>query len=100
MAASRGVAANGSTHRLRPRALLTHSCSSALDMTALPLDIADGDEIMMPLDTFVSTANAFAARLSSPTFERKRSTWMKHVETAVTPRIRTSGYIVLVCLPD
>ncbi len=41
------------------KALLTHSCSSALDMAALLLDIKSGDEIILPSYTFVSTANAF-----------------------------------------
>ncbi|WP_457832682.1 DegT/DnrJ/EryC1/StrS family aminotransferase, partial [Staphylococcus aureus] len=41
------------------KALLTHSCTAALEMAALLLDIEPGDEIIMPSYTFVSTANAF-----------------------------------------
>src|SRR5580692_7158719 len=41
------------------KALLTHSCTSALDMAALLLDLKSGDEVIMPSFTFVSTANAF-----------------------------------------
>ena len=41
------------------KALLTHSCTVALEMSALLLDIQPGDEIIMPSYTFVSTANAF-----------------------------------------
>ena len=44
------------------KALLTTSCSSALDMSALLLDIQPGDEVIMPSFTFVSTANAFVMR--------------------------------------
>src|SRR5471032_3174190 len=44
------------------RALLTHSCTGALDMAAILCDLAPGDEVIMPSYTFVSTANAFARR--------------------------------------
>jgi len=49
-------------------ALLTHSCTAALEMTALLLDIKPGDEIIMPSYTFVSTANAFVLRGGIPVF--------------------------------
>jgi dTDP-4-amino-4,6-dideoxygalactose transaminase len=45
-----------------PRALLTTSCTHALEMAALLLDVAPGDEVIVPAFTFVSTANAFAMR--------------------------------------
>ena len=44
------------------KAFLTHSCTTALEMAALLLDIKQGDEVIMPSYTFVSTANAFALR--------------------------------------
>jgi dTDP-4-amino-4,6-dideoxygalactose transaminase len=44
------------------RALITHSCTAALEMCALLINIQAGDEIIMPSYTFVSTANAFALR--------------------------------------
>jgi len=44
------------------RALLTPSCTAALEMTALLLDLQPGDEVIVPSFTFVSTANAFALR--------------------------------------
>lgn len=44
------------------KALLTTSCSTALEMAALLLDIKPGDEVIMPSYTFVSTANAFVMR--------------------------------------
>ncbi|VAX10980.1 dTDP-4-amino-4,6-dideoxygalactose transaminase [hydrothermal vent metagenome] len=50
------------------KALLTHSCTSALEMAALLLDIKPGDEIIMPSFTFVSTANAFVLRGGIPVF--------------------------------
>lgn len=50
------------------KALLTHSCTAALEMTALLADIALGDEIIMPSYTFVSTANAFVLRGGVPVF--------------------------------
>ena len=49
-------------------ALLVHSCTAALEMTALLLDIKHGDEIIMPSYTFVSTANAFVLRGGKPVF--------------------------------
>jgi len=44
------------------RALLTTSCTHALEMTALLLDLKPGDEVILPSFTFVSTANAYALR--------------------------------------
>jgi len=74
------------------RALLTHSCSSALDMTALLLDIAAGDEIIMPSYTFVSTANAFVLRGGVPVFVDIREDTLnldeRLIEAAITPRTR------------
>lgn len=51
-----------------PRALVTTSCTHALEMTALLLDIAPGDEVIVPDFTFVSTANAFVLRGARPVF--------------------------------
>lgn len=45
-----------------PKALLTPSCTAALEMAALLIDIQPGDEVIMPSYTFVSTANAFVLR--------------------------------------
>lgn len=49
-------------------ALLTHSCTAALEMMPLLLDIGPGDEVIMPSYTFVSTANAFVLRGAVPVF--------------------------------
>lgn len=50
------------------KALLTHSCTGALEMAAILFDVQAGDEVIMPSFTFVSTANAFALRGAVPVF--------------------------------
>lgn len=50
------------------KALLTHSCTAALEMAAILCDLAPGDEVIMPSFTFVSTANAVALRRAVPVF--------------------------------
>lgn len=51
-----------------PKALLTTSCTHALEMAALLLDIKPGDEVIVPSFTFVSTVNAFVLRGALPVF--------------------------------
>jgi dTDP-4-amino-4,6-dideoxygalactose transaminase len=51
-----------------PKALLTTSCTHALEMAALLLDIEPGDEVIVPSFTFVSTINAFVLRGAKPVF--------------------------------
>ncbi|HEY8504746.1 MAG TPA: dTDP-4-amino-4,6-dideoxygalactose transaminase [Gemmataceae bacterium] len=51
-----------------PKALLTTSCTHALEMAALLLDLKPGDEVVVPSFTFVSTANAFALHGARPVF--------------------------------
>jgi dTDP-4-amino-4,6-dideoxygalactose transaminase len=51
-----------------PKVLLTTSCTDALELAALLLDLEPGDEVVMPSFTFVSTANAFALRGARPVF--------------------------------
>ena len=74
------------------RALLTHSCTAALEMSALLLDIQPGDEVIMPSYTFVSTANAFALRGGVPVFVDIREDVLNLdeslIEAAITPRTR------------
>ena len=74
------------------KALLTHSCSSALDLAALLLDIESGDEIIMPSYTFASTANAFVLRGAVPVFVDIREDTLnldeRLIEAAITPRTR------------
>ncbi|MBA4372487.1 MAG: dTDP-4-amino-4,6-dideoxygalactose transaminase [Thermodesulfovibrio sp.] len=50
------------------KALLTHSCTAALEMAAMLIGIQPGDEVIMPSYTFVSTANAFVLRGAVPVF--------------------------------
>ena len=50
------------------KALLTHSCTAALEMAAILADINEGDEVIMPSFTFVSSANAFVLRGATPVF--------------------------------
>jgi len=49
-------------------ALLTHSCTAALEMSALLAEVGPGDEVIMPSYTFVSTAIAFVMRGATPVF--------------------------------
>jgi dTDP-4-amino-4,6-dideoxygalactose transaminase len=49
-----------------PRALLTTSCTHALEMAALLLEVRPGDEVIVPSFTFVSTVNAFVLRGAQP----------------------------------
>lgn len=51
-----------------PKALLTTSCTHALEMSALLLDIQPGDEVIVPSFTFVTTVNAFVLRGAKPVF--------------------------------
>ncbi len=72
--------------------LLTHSCTAALEMCALLLDLQPGDEVVMPSFTFVSTANAMALRGAVPVFVDVRADTLnidpRAIEAAITPRTR------------
>lgn len=74
------------------KALLTHSCTAALEMAALLLDIQPGDEIIMPSYTFVSTANAFVLRGGVPVFVDIREDTLnldeRLIEAAITERTK------------
>jgi dTDP-4-amino-4,6-dideoxygalactose transaminase len=74
------------------KALLTHSCTAALEMTALLLDIKPGDEVIMPSFTFVSTANAIVLRGGVPIFVDIRDDTLnideQLIEDAITPRTK------------
>ncbi len=69
------------------QALLTHSCTAALEMSALLIDIEPGDEIIMPSYTFVSTANAFALRGGVPVFIDVRPDTINMDENLIEPAI-------------
>ena len=75
-----------------PRALLTHSCTAALEMAALLCDLDPGDEVIMPSFTFVSTANAVVLRGAVPVFVDIRPDSLNIdeslIEAAITPRTK------------
>jgi len=74
------------------KVLLTTSCTHALEMAALLLDIREGDEVICPSYTFVSTINAFTLRGAKPVFVDIRPDTLNMDETAIesliTPRTR------------
>ena len=74
------------------KALLTTSCSDALELSALLADIQPGDEIICPSYTFVSTANAFVLRGAKIVFVDIRPDTMnideKLIEAAITPKTK------------
>jgi len=74
------------------RALLTHSCTAALEMAAILCDVRPGDEVIVPSFTFVSTANAFVLRGARPVFVDIRPDTLNidedKIEQAVTPKTR------------
>lgn len=73
-------------------ALLTHSCTAALELAAIAAGIGEGDEVIMASFTFVSTANAFVLRGARPVFvDIRRDTLGMDIDCvagAVTPRTR------------
>ncbi|HEV7271689.1 dTDP-4-amino-4,6-dideoxygalactose transaminase [Pseudoxanthomonas sp.] len=75
-----------------PKALLTHSCTAALEMAALLLDLEAGDEVIMPSYTFVSTASAFVLRGAVPVFVDIREDTLnideRLIEAAIGPRTK------------
>jgi dTDP-4-amino-4,6-dideoxygalactose transaminase len=74
------------------RALLTHSCTAALEMSAILSRVGPGDEVIMPSFTFVSTANAFVLRGATPVFVDIRLDTLNidetKIETAITARTK------------
>jgi len=74
------------------KALLTTSCTHALEMTAILLDIKEGDEVIMPSYTFVSTANAFVLRGATIVFIDIRPDTMNidenKIEKAITDKTK------------
>lgn len=69
------------------KALLTHSCTAALEMAAILADIRPGDEVIMPSYTFVSTANAFVLRGGVPVFVDIRPDTLNIDETLIEAAI-------------
>lgn len=69
------------------KALLTHSCTAALEMAAILADIQPGDEVIIPSYTFVSTANAFVLRGAVPVFIDIRPDTLNLDETKIEAAI-------------
>jgi dTDP-4-amino-4,6-dideoxygalactose transaminase len=74
------------------KALLTHSCTAALEMAAILSGVGAGDEVIMPSFTFVTTANAFVLRGATPVFVDIRPDTLNidetKIEAAITPRTK------------
>jgi dTDP-4-amino-4,6-dideoxygalactose transaminase len=74
------------------KVLLTTSCTHALEMFALLLDIQPGDEVIIPSFTFVSTVNAFVLRGAKPIFADVRPDTLNlnesRLEALITPRTK------------
>jgi dTDP-4-amino-4,6-dideoxygalactose transaminase len=79
------------------RALLTTSCTHALEMSALLLDISAEDEVIIPAFTFVSTANAFVLRGATPRFADVRKDTFNIDDTLLESLIspRTKAIVVV-----
>lgn len=80
-----------------PKALLTTSCTHALEMSALLLRVEPGDEVIMPSFTFVSTANAFALRGARIVFADIRPDTL-NLDEAILPSLitnRTKAIVVV-----
>src|SRR3989304_8634298 len=69
------------------KVLLTTSCTHALEMAAILLDIKPGDEVIIPSFTFVSTVNAFLTRGARPVFIDIRPDTLNFDEGRLTPLI-------------
>jgi dTDP-4-amino-4,6-dideoxygalactose transaminase len=74
------------------KCLLTTSCTDALEMAAILLDIQPGDEVIMPAFTFVSTANAFVMRGAKIIFADSQSKHpnicIKSIKASITPKTK------------
>src|SRR6185436_19761394 len=79
------------------KVLLTHSCTAALEMTAILAGVGPGDEVILPSYTFVSTANAFVLRGATPVFVDVRADTLNIDETRIEAAItsRTKAIVVV-----
>jgi dTDP-4-amino-4,6-dideoxygalactose transaminase len=77
------------------RALLTHSCTAALEMAAILCDIQPGDEVIMPSFTFVSTANAFVLRGGVPVFVDIRPDTLNLDETLTASAVTDKTKVIV-----
>ncbi len=77
------------------KALLTHSCTAALEMAAILANIQPGDEVIMPSYTFVSTANAFVLRGAVPVFVDIRLDTLNIDETLIEGAITSKTKVIV-----
>ncbi|MDO8651356.1 MAG: dTDP-4-amino-4,6-dideoxygalactose transaminase [Undibacterium sp.] len=77
------------------KALLTHSCTAALEMAAMLADLQPGDEVIMPSYTFVSTANAFVLRGATPVFVDIRPDTLNIDETKIEDAITSRTKVIV-----
>ena len=79
------------------RALLTQSCTAALEMAAILCEVGPGDEVIVPSFTFSSTANAFVLRGATPVFVDIRPDTLnideRLLEDAITPRTKAVAVV-------
>ncbi len=78
------------------KVLLTTSCTHALDMSALLLNLEPGDEVILPSFTFVSTVNAFILRGAKPVFVDIRTDTLNIDETKIEPMINDHTKAIVV----
>lgn len=77
------------------KALLTHSCTAALEMAAMLANVGPGDEVIMPSYTFVSTANAFVLRGAVPVFVDIRPDTLNIDETLIEAAITARTKVIV-----
>jgi dTDP-4-amino-4,6-dideoxygalactose transaminase len=77
------------------KALLTHSCTGALEMAAILANIEPGDEVIMPSYTFVSTANAFVLRGAIPVFVDIRPDTLNIDESLIEAAISSKTKVIV-----
>jgi len=78
------------------RALLTHSCTAALEIAILALGLKEGDEVIMPSFTFVSTANAVALRGATPVFVDIRPDTLNIDENLIEDKVTKNTKAIIV----
>ncbi|MBW2314778.1 MAG: dTDP-4-amino-4,6-dideoxygalactose transaminase [Deltaproteobacteria bacterium] len=79
-------------HAASPRVLMTPSCTASLEMAAMLCELGEGDEVILPSFTFVSTAACFVREGARPVFVDVRPDTLNidetRIEAAITPRTR------------
>mgnify|MGYP001946961768 CR=1 FL=1 len=80
------------------KVLLTSSCTDALEMAAILIDIQPGDEVIVPSYTFVSTANAFVLRGAKIVFADCREIAQEACATVRKYKITIQGYMIKISL--